>query len=276
MSPAAPPLPDMAPGEVWLAGAGPGDPGLLTLLARHALEQAEIVLHDALVPDAILAMAGPAARLEPVGKRAGRPGARQMRINELLVAHACAGRRVLRLKGGDPFVFGRGGEEALALRAAGVPFRVVPGVSAGIAAPAMAGIPPTHRNLARSVAFLTGSGSGGRVPEHDWAALARGADTLVLFMAGGRIGTIAQKIIAGGRPAGEPLALIVAAGTPGQARLVTTLAGAAEAARRLPRGQPVLAVVGPAVGLAGLVAPTFPVLPAGPAAAPAALAEGAR
>ncbi|MDF1586991.1 uroporphyrinogen-III C-methyltransferase [Marinimicrococcus flavescens] len=268
-------LPDLAPGEVWLVGAGPGDPGLLTLLARHALAQAELVLHDALVPPAILAMAGPDARFEPVGKRAGRPSAVQMRINARLLAHAGAGRRVVRLKGGDPFVFGRGGEEALALRAAGVPFRVVPGVSSGTAAPALAGIPVTHRNLARSVAFVTGSGSGGAAPAHDWQALSRGADTLVLFMAGGRIGAIAREIMAAGRAPGEPLALIAAAGTPEQTRILSRLGEAAEAAARLPPGLPVLAVVGPTVGLAHLLAPDLPggTAPAFPAPS---LVEGAR
>ncbi len=124
--------PTFAAGSVWLVGAGPGDPGLLTLHALHALEQADVVLHDALIAPEILALGGRGARLEPVGKRAGRPSAPQLRINQRLIELARAGLRVVRLKGGDPLVFGRGGEEALALAAAGVPFRIVPGITAGI------------------------------------------------------------------------------------------------------------------------------------------------
>ena len=141
------------PGSVWLVGAGPGDPGLLTLHALHALAEADVVLHDALVPPDILALAG-AARLEAVGKRAGGARTHQMRINQRLITLARQGLRVVRLKGGDPLVFGRGGEEALALAAAGIPFRVVPGISAGIGGTAAAGIPLTHRGLARSVVFV--------------------------------------------------------------------------------------------------------------------------
>src|SRR3712207_3471160 len=126
--------PSFEPGSVWLVGAGPGDPGLLTLHALRALEDADVVLHDALVSEAVLALANPVARLEPVGKRAGRASAKQLRINQRLIELARRGLRVVRLKGGDPFVFGRGGEEALAVAAAGVPFRVVPGVTAGIGA----------------------------------------------------------------------------------------------------------------------------------------------
>ena len=181
-------LPEFAPGSVWLVGAGPGDPGLLTLHAAHALARADVVLHDALVAPEILALAGPAARFEPVGKRAGRAGAAQLRINQRLIELARAGLRVLRLKGGDPFVFGRGGEEALALAAAGVPFRVVPGITSGIGGLAYAGIPLTHRMLSPSVALVTGHGAGSGAPRDvDWAALARGTRTIVLYMALGRL-----------------------------------------------------------------------------------------
>src|SRR6201999_3096096 len=148
----------------------------------------DVVLHDALISPEILALA-PQARLEPVGKRAGGATTPQLRINARLVEHARAGRRVVRLKGGDPLVFGRGGEEALALAAAGVRFRIVPGVSAGIGGAAAAGIPVTHRGLAHSVAFVTGHDAGGDVPELDWPALARGSDVLVLYMALRQIGS---------------------------------------------------------------------------------------
>ena len=151
------------PGTVWLVGAGPGDPGLLTLHAAHALAEADVVLHDALVSPEILALA-PQARLEPVGKRAGGRRTPQLRINERLIRLAREGHRVVRLKGGDPLVFGRGGEEALALAAAGIRFRIVPGVSAGIGGTAAAGIPVTHRGLAHSVAFVTGHDASGELP----------------------------------------------------------------------------------------------------------------
>src|SRR3977135_428204 len=150
-------------GSVWLVGAGPGDPGLLTLHALHALQQAEIILHDALVPGEILSLAA-RSRLEAVGKRAGGQPTPQLRIKPRLIALARQGVRVVRLKGGDPLIFGRGGEEALALAAAGIPFRIVPGISAGIGGPASAGIPLTHRTLAQSVAFITGYGAGGTPP----------------------------------------------------------------------------------------------------------------
>src|SRR5471030_1595508 len=142
------------PGSVWLVGAGPGDPGLLTLHAAYALGHADVVVHDALVSDSILSLA-PTARLELAGKRAGGLRTQQLRINDRLIALARQGLRVVRLKGGDPLVFGRGGEEALALAAAGIAFRIVPGISAGIGGTASAGIPLTHRRLARSVAFAT-------------------------------------------------------------------------------------------------------------------------
>jgi uroporphyrin-III C-methyltransferase len=261
----SPSLPSLAAGQVWLVGAGPGDPGLMTLMGQSALEQADIILHDALVPEAILALAGPAARLEAVGKRKGRPSTVQMRINARLVRLARQGLRVVRLKGGDPFVFGRGGEEALALKAAGVPFRIVPGVSAGTAAPALMGIPVTHRGLARSVAFVTGHGMGGDEPRDlDLEALARGAETLVLFMAATRMASIAARLLAAGRPATEPVAFVIAAGTPAQQRLVTSLGEAAAAADALPPGPPVLIVVGPVAGLAEILAPEIPA----PAASP--------
>ena len=174
--------PDFVPGSVWLAGAGPGDPGLLTLHALHALNTADVVLHDALVPPDILALAA-TPRRHDVGKRAGGARTHQLRINQKLIALARDGQRVLRLKGGDPLIFGRGGEEALALAAAGIPFRIVPGISAGIGGTASAGIPLTHRMLARSVVFATGHAAPGSLPDDlDFAALAR-IDVVVFYMA---------------------------------------------------------------------------------------------
>ena len=194
-------------------------------MVLRRLAQADIVLHDALVSPEVLAMA-PQARLEPVGKRAGGESTPQMRINERLIELARAGHRVVRLKGGDPMVFGRGAEEALALAAAGIRFRIVPGISAGIGASAAAGIPVTHRGLAHSVAFVTGHDASGGVPDIDWSALARGANVLVLYMALRQIAAIAAHLRAAGRDATEPVAFITEATTPRQRVAITTLADA--------------------------------------------------
>src|ERR1700691_3021725 len=172
-------VPVFAPGHVWLAGAGPGDPGLLTLDALAGLAQADVVVHDALVDERILALAGAGARLEFAGKRGGKPSATQADISQRLVALARGGHRVLRLKGGDPFVFGRGGEEAMALAAAGIPFRIIPGVTAGLAALAAAGIPATLRGVNRAVIFAAGHGTE---EDFDWAPLARAGQPIVLYM----------------------------------------------------------------------------------------------
>jgi uroporphyrin-III C-methyltransferase len=256
-------FPEFAPGSVWLVGAGPGDPGLLTLHAAHALACADAVLHDALVAPEILALAGPAAAFEPVGKRAGRPGPAQLRINQRLVDLAQGGLRVVRLKGGDPFVFGRGGEEALALAAAGVPFRVVPGVTSGIGGLAYAGIPLTHRMLSPAVALVTGHNAGSGAPrEIDWAALGRGARTIVLYMGLGRLAEIAEALIAAGRDQNEPVALLSEATTARQRCLRTTLADAAAAASLVAPGSPTLVVIGPVVGLSGMLGAAQQVAPA--------------
>src|SRR5205085_7968998 len=176
-------FPEFAPGSVWLVGAGPGDPGLLTALALHALDQADSVVYDALVDRRILELARPGAVREYAGKRGGRPSPSQPDISARLIRLAQAGHRVLRLKGGDPCVFGRGGEEALALAEAGIPFRIVPGITAGIGGLAYAGIPVTHRDINSAVTFVTGHGSGGAVPNAvDWPAIARGSPVIVLYM----------------------------------------------------------------------------------------------
>ncbi len=259
--------PDFTRGSVWLVGAGPGDPGLLTLHALHALEQADVILHDALIAPEILALKRATARLEAVGKRAGRPGAKQLRINQRLIELASSGLRVVRLKGGDPFVFGRGGEEALALAAAGVPFRIVPGVTSGIAAPAYAGIPTTHRLRAQSVAFVTGHNAGGGSPRGvDWAALARGADTVVLYMALQHLPEIAAALLAAGRAPDEPVAILSDATTPRARRQITTLAGVAAAADR-GRGA-TLIVIGPVVSLSEILSPWQQTRPASIAGTP--------
>jgi uroporphyrin-III C-methyltransferase len=241
------------PGTVWLVGAGPGDPGLLTLHAAHALAEADVVLHDALVSREILALARQ-ARLEPVGKRAGGRRTPQLRINERMIRLAREGNRVVRLKGGDPLVFGRGGEEALALAAAGIRFRIVPGISAGIGGTAAAGIPVTHRGLARSVAFVTGHDASGGLPDLDWSALARGADVLVLYMALRQIGAIAARLRGAGRDAAESVAFITEATTPRQHVVVSTLSEAERTGAAIPSHLPTLIVIGPVIALQPLLA----------------------
>ncbi|SIQ94618.1 uroporphyrinogen-III C-methyltransferase [Rhizobium sp. RU33A] len=222
-------LPALQPGHVWLAGAGPGDPGLLTLLAAKALSEADVIVHDALVNDDCLKLARSGAILEYAGKRGGKPSAKQRDISLRLVELAKAGHRVLRLKGGDPFVFGRGGEEALTLIEYGVPFRIVPGITAGIGGLAYAGIPVTHREVNHAVTFLTGHDSSGVVPDRiDWAAIGRGSPVIVMYMAMKHMGQIAANLMAAGRRADEAVAFVCNAATPEQTVLETTL-GRAEA-----------------------------------------------
>ncbi|WP_230173345.1 uroporphyrinogen-III C-methyltransferase [Rhizobium sp. CECT 9324] len=222
-------LPAIQPGHVWLAGAGPGDPGLLTLLAAKALSEADVIVHDALVNDECLKLARSGAMLEYAGKRGGKPSAKQRDISLRLVELAKSGLRVLRLKGGDPFVFGRGGEEALTLIEHGVPFRIVPGITAGIGGLAYAGIPVTHREINHAVTFLTGHDSSGVVPDRiDWDAIGRGSPVIVMYMAMKHMGQIAANLIAAGRSVDEPVAFVCDAATPAQTVLETTL-GRAEA-----------------------------------------------
>lgn len=223
-------LPVFEKGWVWLAGAGPGDPGLITALGLHAIEHADVILYDALVNPALLKLARARAELVFAGKRAGVKSCKQSDISRTLVALAKKGKRVLRLKGGDPFVFGRGGEEALALTRGGVPFRIVPGVTAGIGGLAYAGIPVTHRDTNSAVTFITGHGADGKLPKLDWTAIAKGSPTLVLFMARKHAGEIAAKLMAAGRAANESAAIVSDATFDKQHVIVTTLATLGEAA----------------------------------------------
>jgi uroporphyrinogen III methyltransferase / synthase len=236
-------------GIVHLVGAGPGDPGLLTLRAVELLGGADVVLYDRLIPDGALDHA-PGAELIYVGKQGGGPQMPQEEINRLLLDHARAGRRVVRLKGGDPFVFGRGGEEALLLREAGIAVEIVPGVTAGVAAPAYAGIPVTHRELASGVAFITGhedpTKPGTAV---DWSALARFPGTLVFYMGVRALPRIAERLVAEGRSPGEPVAVIERGTLPGQRTLVATLADVAERAAQAGIRAPAITLVGPVASL---------------------------
>ena len=243
-------LPEFEPGWVWLVGAGPGDPGLLTLHAVNALAQADVVIYDALVDERILAHARPEATVDYAGKRGGKPSPKQRDISLKLIALARAGKRVCRLKGGDPFVFGRGGEEALSLVEAGIPFRVVPGISAGIGGLAYAGIPVTHRDVNHAVTFLTGHDQTGLAPSSiDWPSVARGAPVIVMYMAIKHLEQIAAALIAAGRGAGEPVAVVCDATTDTQRVLETTLGTAAADLRASGLQPPAIVVVGAVVKL---------------------------
>jgi len=242
-------LPEFPPGSVWLVGAGPGDPGLLTALALHALNHADSIVYDALVDPRVLALAPAQAAREFAGKRGGRPSPRQPDISARLIELARAGRRVLRLKGGDPCVFGRGGEEALALATAGIRFRIVPGITAGIGGLAYAGIPLTHRDLASAVTFVTGHDRAGDVPAIDWPAIARSSPVIVLYMALHHLGRIATRLLAAGRAADEPVAIISKATTPAQRIVIAPLSAAAATAAREQIEGPTVIVVGEIVRL---------------------------
>jgi uroporphyrinogen III methyltransferase/synthase len=232
-------------GFVSLVGAGPGDPGLLTLAGRDRLERAEVVVYDRLIDPSLLDYAAAAAERVYAGKAADAKALTQDEINALLVERGRAGRRVVRLKGGDPFVFGRGGEEALALAAAGVPFEVVPGVTSAVAAPAYAGVPVTHRGLASSFAVVTGHEDEDK-PESsvDWRALATSVDTIVVLMGGAALAGVASALVAGGRAADTPCVSIEWGTTTQQRSVAAPLGEIAGAVKAAGLGSPLLTVIG--------------------------------
>jgi len=235
-------------GEVTLVGAGPGDPELLTLKALRALQDADVILHDRLVSDAVLDLARRDATRISVGKAAGGIGSTQAQINQLLIEHAAAGKRVVRLKGGDPFIFGRGGEELEALAQAQINFSVVPGVTAAAGCAAYAGIPLTHRDYAHSVTFVTGHADrDGKEP--DWRALAQPGMTAVFYMGLARIDHIVAKLAAHGAPGDLPAGLIAQGTLPEQQVVTATLATLAAAAKQAKLQSPALLVVGKVVAL---------------------------
>ena len=243
-------FPEFEPGWVWLVGAGPGDPGLITLHALHGLRHADMVVHDALVDKRILAFANPKAQIIHAGKRGGKPSPKQIDISLRLVELAKNGHRVLRLKGGDPFVFGRGAEEGLTLVANNVPFRVIPGITAGIAGPAYAGIPVTHRDANSAVTFVTGHGAGGDVPDRiKWSALAESGAVLVFYMVIKHLARITEKLMEGGCSPDTPAALVNRATTPSQRVLRATLATIAGEGRKSGIEPPALLIVGDVVAL---------------------------
>jgi len=239
--------PAFEPGHVWLAGAGPGHPRYLTLEVADALSKADCVVYDALVSPDVLAFAGD-AQLHFAGKRGGKPSATQENITATLIELAQAGRKVLRLKGGDPFVFGRGGEEAEALAKAGIPFRVLPGMTSSLAALASARIPATMRGMSRSITLATGHAAG-TADDLDWRALARLGEPIIVYMGLKMIGEISRLLMEGGLPAETPAAVLMSATTPDERLLVATLATIAAEVERQNFAAPALIVIGDIVSM---------------------------
>jgi uroporphyrin-III C-methyltransferase len=244
-----------AAGSVWLVGAGPGDPELLTLKAFRILATADVVVHDGLVSDEILDLAPAGARRISVAKRKSRHSYAQDDINKMLVAFALEGLTVIRLKGGDPFIFGRGGEELEACREAGVACHVVPGVTAALASAASAGAPLTHRGAAQAVTFVTGHAATGETPDLDWASLARPNHTVVIYMGVSTADGIAARLMDAGRAGSTPALIVENASRADERRLVTDLAGLADAAAEV--SGPALLIVGEAMALAQAGAAQF-------------------
>jgi uroporphyrin-III C-methyltransferase len=237
-------------GRATLVGAGPGDPELLTIRALKAIQSADVLLFDALIDPAILDLSRPDARRIDVGKRCGRHAMNQAAINALIVRLARSGAHVVRLKGGDPFVFGRGGEELESLRAAGVPVTVVPGVTAACAAAASLQVPLTHRDVARSVHFVTGHGADGALPAHDWLALVRSGGTIAAYMAARTLPLLAERLMDAGMVGTTPAVAIENASRSDERRLFGSLAELPEALAAAGFGGPTLVLIGAVVGLA--------------------------
>lgn len=237
-------------GKVYLVGAGPGDPGLLTVRGKTLLECADVVVYDALISPQILAIANPHAELINAGKRRGRHSLLQEETNKLLIEKAQTHAIVVRLKGGDPFVFGRGGEEMGDLVTAGVPVEVVPGVTSGIAAPAYAGIPLTHREYSSSVTFVTGHESAGKYrPQVNWQAVAHASETIVIYMGIHNLPTIVRELTAAGRSPLTPIALIRWGTRPEQEELIATLETIATRVESTGFEAPAIAIIGDVVNL---------------------------
>ena len=238
-------FPSFEPGWVWLVGAGPGAPGLMSLMCYHALQTCDVVVYDALVNPDILRWVKVGAELEYAGKRGGRPSPTQKDITLRLIELAQAGKRVLRLKGGDPFMFGRGGEECQNLATSGIPFRIVPGITAGIGGLAYAGMPATHRDTNHSVIFLTGHDATGAMPANvDWAAVATASPVIVMYMAVKNTPEIADALMAGGREADCPITFVSNATLPHQSVLETTLGKARQFLETNTPPTPAIVVVG--------------------------------
>jgi len=242
-------MPDFPPGEVWLAGAGPGDPRLLTLLALHAIGQADDIVYDALVDRRVLDLRREDAELISAGKRGGRPSPHQRDINEVLIERARAGRRVLRLKGGDPFVFGRGWDEASALTKAGLRFRIIPGITSGLAAAALAGIPATTRDTNHAVVLAAGHRAEDGRSTADWEALAKLGQPIVLYMPMSQLDEVVAALQKGGLAADTPAAILQSATTDDERIVESTLAKLVADAHESGIGSPAIVVIGAIVGL---------------------------
>lgn len=248
-------------GKVYLVGAGPGDPGLLTLKAKVLLENADVVLYDALVSPSILAMINPKAEQIHGGKRRGRHSLVQEEITALLIEKAQTNAVVVRLKGGDPFVFGRGGEEMLDLIAAGISVEIVPGITSGIAVPAYAGIPLTHRDYSSSVTFVTGHEMAGKYrPQVNWSAIAHGAETIVVYMGVHNLPYIIGELTKAGRSPETPIALIRWGTTPQQQQLIGTFTTIMDQIEATGFESPAIAVIGAVVNLHDLLQAGQPLL----------------
>ena len=237
--------PEFLPGWVWMVGGGPGDPGLVTLHALNALQQADIIIYDALVDQSLLRWARADAEVEYAGKRGGKPSPKQRDISHRLIELSRQHKRVLRLKGGDPFVFGRGGEEAQTLVQAGTKLRIIPGISAGIGGLAYAGIPVTHRDVNQSVTFLSGHDRTGLMPSAiDWHAVSKGSQVIVMYMAIKHMPDICEKLLAAGRDPNEPLAVVKNATRADMQVLETTLTKAHDDITRSGIGAPAIVCIG--------------------------------
>jgi uroporphyrin-III C-methyltransferase len=248
-------------GKVYLVGAGPGDPGLMTLKGKTLLECADVVIYDALVSPQILAMINPQAEQINAGKRRGRHSLVQDETTQLLIDKACAHPIVVRLKGGDPFVFGRGGEEMEDLIKANIPVEVVPGITSGIAAPAYAGIPLTHRSYSSSVTFVTGHESAGKYrPAVNWSAIAQGSETIVIYMGIHNLPYITEQLLAAGLASETPIALVRWGTRAEQQELVGTLATILQQIEETGFEAPAIAVIGAVVQLHSLLAGCRPSL----------------
>ena len=247
--PGFPPMPDFPAGEVWLAGAGPGDPRLPTLLALHAISAADDIVHDALIDARVLGLRRADAELIPVGKRGGRASPQQRDINDVLVERAKLGRRVLRLKGGDPFVFGRGWDEVVALAEAGLRYRLIPGVTSGLAATALAGIPATTRDTNHAVVLAAGHRADDEQSSADWEALARLGQPIILYMPMTQLPGITAALMKGGLAADTPAALLQSATTEDERCVESTLGRLVDDAHANGIASPAIVVIGSVVGL---------------------------
>jgi uroporphyrin-III C-methyltransferase len=248
-------------GKVYLVGAGPGDPGLLTLKAKQLLEHADVVIYDALVSPPILAAINPNAERINAGKRRSRHSKLQSETTQLLIEKAQSHAVIVRLKGGDPFVFGRGGEEMEDLVKAGISVEVVPGVTSGIAAPAYAGIPLTHRDYSSSVTFVTGHEASGKYrPQVNWKAIAQGSETIVIYMGVHNLANIVPKLQAGGMSADTPVALVRWGTRSEQEELIGTLATIVQQVEEKQFEAPAIAVIGNVVNLHSLLSGCRPII----------------